>query len=113
MDISYYYQILDIGILYEKGRYKGKRWKIGERKRLSEEVSFWINLLDLQKNIDDHKDKEVVYRILRVLHNLPKAMHGRNILNGSCNVMSHNDALAYAQSYMDEKMKEQYRKYFD
>lgn len=31
MDISYYYQILDTGILYEKGGGDGTRWKIGER----------------------------------------------------------------------------------
>lgn len=31
MDISYYYQILDTGIQYEKGQKVGKHWKIGER----------------------------------------------------------------------------------
>ena len=45
MDISYYYQILDMGILYEKGGKRGKHWKIGERKRLREEVLFWQDLL--------------------------------------------------------------------
>lgn len=181
MDISYYYQVLDTGILYEKGRKEGKRWKIGERKRLRDEVLFWKDLLefisneengiecsekmferlerlckkynfpnyekilekkdelvnsdckfvrnkneelkicnlmkhlflDLQKNIEEYKDKEMVYRILVVLHNLPKSMHGQNILNGSCNVISYNDALIYAQGYMDERMKEKYNKYFD
>lgn len=181
MDVSYYYQILDTGILYEKGGKEGKRWKIGERKRLREEVLFWQNLLefisheengvdcseklfenlkrlckkykfpnyerilgkgdellnsdcqfvrnkdeeskicnlmnhllvDLQKNIDDYKDKEMVYRILVVLHNLPKAMHGRNILNDSCNLVSYKDAMMYAQGYMDGRMKEEYNKYFN
>lgn len=181
MDISYYYQILDTGILYEKGRKEGKRWKIGERRRLREEVIFWQNvlefisneengiecsdklfeslnilckkykfpnyerilgkkdelinsdckfvrnkdeelkicnlmkslLLDMQKNIDDYKDKEMVYRILVVLHNLPKSMHGQNILNESCNLISCNDAMVYAQGYMNESMREKYKKYFD
>lgn len=181
MDISYYYQILDIGILYEKGKKEGKRWKIGERKRLKEEVLFWQNLLDfisneekgiecseklfeslerlckkykfpnyerilgkkeeligsdcefvrnqdeelkiynlmehllldLQKNIDDYKDKEMAYRILRVLHNLPKSMHGPNCLNDSCNLISYSDALIYAQGCMDDRMKKEYEEYFD
>lgn len=179
MDIGYYYQVLDTGILFEKGRKKGKRWKIGERKRLEEEISFWINLLeyisreengiecseklfeslerlckkykfpnyekilvkkhelvssnctfmrkkedeikiyslikhlllDLQINVHDYKDKEMTYRILGVLHNLPKSMHGRNALNGNSDAISCNDALSYAQGYMDAKMKEKYNQY--
>lgn len=181
MDVSYYYQILDTGILYEKGRKIGKRWKIGERKRLREETLFWqgvlelisdeengvdrsnelfkslerlckkyklpnyervlgkrdelVNsncifekekdeelkirnlleclLMDLQKNLEIYKDKEKVYRILTILHNLPKAMHGRNILNSSCNLVSYSEALLYAQGCMDERMKAEYGEYFD
>lgn len=47
MDVSYYYQILDTGIQYEKGRKVGRYWRIGERKRLGEEVLFWQSLLEL------------------------------------------------------------------
>lgn len=181
MDIGYYYQILDTGILYEKGRKSGKLWRIGERKRLNKEVLFWNNLLDfilieenglecseklfdslenlckkykfpnyervlekkrelvnsnciferrqeeelkiyslmkclmkdMQINLDIYKDKEKVYRILTILHNLPKAMHEQNILNENCNLVSYEDALLYAQWSMDEKMKQEYKKYFD
>lgn len=181
MDIGYYYQILESGVLYEKGRQSGKLWRIGERKRLGEEVTFWQSLLDyisleengfdcseklfdsletlckkykfpnyervlekkgelitsnciferkqdkeskiyslmkclikdMQINLDIYKDKEKVYRILIVLHNLPKAMHGQNILNENCNFISYDDALLYAQEWMDEKMKQEYKKYFD
>lgn len=180
MDVSYYYQILDTGIQYEKGRKIGSHWKIGERKRLGEEVSLWKSLLefiadeekgiecsdklferlerlckkyklpnyervlgmrnelvnskcmferkkdeeinicglmkslflDMQKNLDVYKDKEKVYRILVILHNLTKAMHGRNILNDCCNLVSYNDALLCAQGCMDERMKEEYKEYF-
>lgn len=180
MDISNYYQVLETGILYEKGRKSGKRWKIGERKRLREEVLFWQSLLefiskeekgiecseklfeglerlckkyklpnyervlekkeelicsnclfdrkkdkelkiynlmkrlilDIQKNLDGSKDKETVYRILIILHNLPKAMHGCTILNENCNLISYNDALLYAWACMDKKMKEEYSEYF-
>lgn len=181
MDVGYYYQILDTGIVYEKGRKCGQRWRIGERKRLREEVLFWQRLLefilleergiecseklfqsldslckkykfpnyerilgmkiqlinetciferkredeikiynlmnclikDIQTNLDVSKDKEAVYRTLTVLRNLPKAMHGRNILNENCNLISYSDALLYAQGCMDEKMKEKYKEYFD
>lgn len=181
MDISYYYQILDTGIQYEKGRKVGKHWKIGERKRLIKEVLFWqslftfiekkkngiecadevfnnlkrlceqyklpnyeralgmkselINsncvferkqdeeiiidklmkalLLDLKENLEVNKDKEKVYRILIVLHNLPKAMYGRNVLNCNCNLVSYSDALSYAKNCMDEGMKEDYKDYFN
>lgn len=181
MDVGYYYQILDTGILYEKGGKRGKRWRTGERKRLSEEVLFWKSLLefisleergiecserlfeslgslckkykfpnyerilemkdqlvndtciferrqeeelkiynlmnclikDMQTNLHVYKDKEAVYHILTVFHNLPKAMHGRNVLNENCNLISYSDALLYAKGYMDEKMKEEYKEYFD
>ena len=180
MDVSYYYQILDIGIQYEKGRKVGRHWRIGERKRLGEEVLFWQSLLeliadeengiecsdklfkqieklckkyklpnyervlrmknelinstciferkkdeeinicklmkslflDMQENLKVKKDKEKVYHILVILHNLPKAMHGKNILNDGCNLVSYNDALLYAQGCMNEGMKEVYREYF-
>lgn len=179
MDVGYYYQILDIGIAYEKGRKSGQRWRIGEKKRLEEEILFWQCLLelisfeergvdcsenlfqsldslcrkyklpnyerilemkiqlvndtciferkrgdeikiynlmnylikDIQNALEVSKDKEAVYHILTVLHNLPKAMHGRSILNEHCNLISYNDALLYAQRCMDEKMKEKYKEY--
>jgi hypothetical protein len=180
MDVSYYYQILDMGIVYEKGRKVGHHWKIGERKRLREEIMFWQNLLeyieeeengiecsdrlfkrleelchkykfpnydrilrhkndlissicvferkheeeliirslmkclllDLQKKLDIDKDKEKVYHLLVVLHNLPKSMHGPNVLNDSCNLVSYGDALLYAQRNMDATMKEKYDGHF-
>ena len=40
-------------------------------------------------------------------------MHGKNILNDGCNLVSYNDALLYAQGCMNEGMKEVYREYFD
>lgn len=180
MDIGYYYQILDTGILYEKGRKNGKLWRIGERKRLSEEVLFWQSLLDfisleengidcseklfnsieklckkykfpnyervlenkeeivngicifdrkqeeemkiynlmkclmkdMQTNLDIYRDKEKAYLILTIMHNLPKAMHGSNVLNENCNLVSYNDALVYAKGCMDEKMEQEYKEYF-
>ena len=181
MDVCFYYQILDIGILYEKGGKRGKRWGIGERRRLNEEIIFWQNLLefisyeedgiecseqlfenlerlckkykfpnyervlknkgevlnshcvferkrdeelkirnlikrlimDMEKNLNVLKDKEKVYRILVVLHNLPRALHGRNILNENCKLISYSDALSYAKWSMDEKMKADYSEYFE
>lgn len=45
MDIGVYYQILDIGIQYEKGRKRGTCWRPGERKYLRAECRFWRRLL--------------------------------------------------------------------
>lgn len=178
MDISFYYQILDTGIVYEKGRKSGKLWKIGERKRLKEVLLFWQKvleyiekekegkggskelfdsleklctkykfpnyervlekrdilensnskfisdckeekirnfikclLLDMQKQLDVYKNKEMVYQILRVLHNLPKAMHGKNILNDNPTLVSYEEALNRAKSCMNEEMKKIYEQY--
>lgn len=179
MDISLYYQIIDIGIMYEKGGKKGILWNIGERKRLKDEAIFWQNILnyiseeengkdcsaqlfenleklcknyklpnyervlekkvelidcncaferekneelrinylmqrllcDMRINLKNFKGKEIVYRILEVLHNLPKSMHGKNILCNSHNLISYKDALCYAKSYMSEEMKKEYKEY--
>lgn len=181
MDISYYYQILDTGISYEKGRKKGKLWGIGERKRLREEILFWQSILafisdeekgnqcsqklfesldrlcrkynlsnyerilekkeeivksnsvfernkdeeikicnfmerlliDMKKSLDEERDKEKVYRIMGILHNLPKVMHGRNILNSTCVSISYKDAINYAKGYMNEGMKKEYAMYLE
>ena len=213
MDISLYYQIFGIGVLYEKGGQRGKGWRIGERKRLRDEILFWQNILgyisreqngipchealftDLASlcrkyklpnyervldkkeelihcnciferdgeeesklrglmerllqdarnylyctpvklavnpdcrpparyfyrllyckflavcSIDEYNDKEMVYRILIVLHNLPRAMYGKNVLNPNAISISYHTALMYAEGCMDDKMKKEYEKY--
>ena len=87
---------------------------IFERKQ-EDEINIYnlMNCLidDMQVALDVLKDKEAVYRMLTALHNLPKALHGRNLLNEHCNLISYNDALLYAQGCMDEKMKEKYKEY--
>lgn len=45
MDKSIYFIILDIGITYEKGARSTGFWKIGEKKRLNAEITFWKNLI--------------------------------------------------------------------
>ena len=179
MDISLYYQILDIGIVYEKGGQRGKRWRISERKRLKEVMIFWRKIIgdisqekegsingewvfdslenlckkykfpnyerilerkeelinctvkferkeqeeaslrgfmeallsDAERNLEGRGGKDAVYRLLSILHNLPKAMHGKNILNPNFSPISYQDALRYAEGYMDEKMKKEYERY--
>lgn len=181
MEICYYYQILDIGVVYEKGRASGKLWKLGEQKRLREELSFWRALLefaameekgidcaervfddmdnmckkyklpnyerilklqkeiakdqcifeirkeeetkinnlmlrllsDAEKCLADFNGKEMLYRILAILHNFPKVMHGNNILNRNGRPISYQSAWNYAQGYMNDKMREEYSKYLD
>lgn len=179
MDISLYYQIFGIGVLYEKGGQRGKRWRIGERKRLRDEILFWQNILkniseeqngipchealftdlaslcrkyklpnyervldkkeelincnciferdreeesklhglmerllqDARNYLDEYNDKEMVYRILVVLHNLPRAMYGKNVLNPNALSISYHTALNYTKGCMDDKMKKEYEKY--
>lgn len=179
MDICLYYQILGMGVLYEKGGKRGKRWRMGERKRLRDEIWFWQKLLesipreqngiscqeelftdlaalcgkyrlphykqvldrkeelingkyildrdreeesrlwdfmkcllqDALEYLDEYRDKEMVYRILVVLHNLPRAMCGKNVLNPYGRLLSYRDALQYAKGCMDDRMKEKYRRY--
>lgn len=45
MDKSIYFIILDIGITYEKGARSSGLWKIGEKKRLNDEIAFWKSLI--------------------------------------------------------------------
>ena len=179
MEICYYYQILDIGIVYEKGGTGGRLWKPGERKRLREELHLWRELLefvsmeekgidcserlfddmddmckkyrlpnyerilrmrqeiikdrcvfeigkaegakinslmlgllnDAEKYLDRFKGKAMVYRILAVLHNFPKVMHGKTVLNKNCHSISYKDAWSYAWGYMSDEMRETYRGY--
>lgn len=179
MQICYYYQILDTGIVYEKGKTGGRIWKPGERRRLREELFFWRDILeyvsmeekgidcserlframnsmcekyklpnyerilklkekivkdtcvfetdkeeeikinqlmlkllnDAEKNLRYFKGKAMVHRILCILHNFPKVMHGNNILSRNCHPISYQNAWTYAQGYMNDKMREEYGKY--
>ncbi|MDE5587971.1 MAG: hypothetical protein K2J60_02375 [Acetatifactor sp.] len=45
MDKSVYFIILDIGIIYEKGAWSSGLWKIGEKKKLNDEIAFWKSLI--------------------------------------------------------------------
>lgn len=180
MDRGVYYQILEMGVLYEKGRGSGKIWRLWERQLLRDEISFWRILLDCAswgKNgqqcdeiifghlerlakkyklphyikalehweelyqrdavferdkeeeykltqfmerllmdagdcLQGYGNKERFYRILRVLHNLPKALHGKNILDTNFKSISYRDALRYAQGCMDKKMEKEYAEFY-
>lgn len=45
MDKSIYFIILDIGITYRKGAQSSGLWKIGEKKKLNDEITFWKSLI--------------------------------------------------------------------
>ena len=68
-------------------------------------------LNDAEKYLDNFTGKKMVYRILAILHNFSKVMHGNNILNGNCRPISFQNAWTYAQGYMNDKMREEYSKY--
>ena len=175
MDISYYYHILGIGIVFEKGGQSGSRWKFGEQNRLNAEISLWkgiirhieagvkgednaeeffeelravtakyrlpnylnvcnmkeelldaspstecknedvdyINALllrlldDLSLAVNDKGGKDLSYRLLDVMHNLPRVFYGKDILGGT-GPISLKDAVYYARLSMTPEMKEKY-----
>ena len=158
-----YYHIIEIGVIFEKGRKSGDSWVKGEKDLLLEECNLWkkfieyasienegtdcseeaferlrvisnkfklpnymriismqsdiINdenifciddakknkltefMLDLLSNLEkciaDKNGKTEAYKILRKLHNIPRALHGRDILGGAPPI-SFEDALKYA-----------------
>ena len=164
MNSEIYYHILELGIVYEKGGKSGNRWRWRERKRLSDELAFWKNLIkyaeleergmdcsketftemsklshayklanydrvlslqnnllnstarcvieeekkkqlislaldmlsDMEENLKDKKGKVKVYGLMEKLHNIPKALHGKDELGGM-NPISFEDALKYAE----------------
>lgn len=175
MNVEVYYHILEIGIVFEKGKQEGCLWKIGERKRLKKECCFWsdiikcvklelngddssdfmfeemikianeynlmnysriINMRDELKNtdntvkytkkdlnyvnsiledllhdlnieIDKWNGKNNAYRVLAVMHNIPRAFHGRDILGGGDSI-SIEEAIEYSSWSMTAAMKEKY-----
>ena len=66
------------------------------------------NLLsDLSIAVIDKSGKDQAYRILNVMHNLPKAFYGKDILGGSGRITV-QEALEYACLSMTPEMKEKY-----
>ena len=45
MNQGIYYHIMGIGIVYEKGRGRGKLWKLGERNKLLRHCELWRKLI--------------------------------------------------------------------
>ena len=161
-----YYHIIEIGVIFEKGRKSGDGWVKGEKELLLEECNLWkkfieyaslenegidcseeaferlriickkfklpnytriitmqrdvlndenvfcieeakknklievmLNLLsNLEKCIADPNGKMETYEILRKLHNIPRALHGRDTLGGAPPI-TFEDALKYADFY--------------
>lgn len=172
MEIGYYYHILEIGVLYEKGGQRGRFWRFGEQKRLGKEALFWQRILEyiqiektgtdcserlfvdldklcrkyrlpnyerilqmkeelsdsrylyevnereaqsvhhiiacllteMEKNLTDWNGKARVYRIMAVMHQFPKVMHGKDVLNENCCQISYKQACRSAQGYMNHEM---------
>ena len=64
-------------------------------------------LSDIDINLHQFRGKEEIYRLLALLHNLPKVMHGKNVLNKNFRPISCRDAFSYARGYMNSKMREE------
>jgi CDP-glycerol glycerophosphotransferase (TagB/SpsB family) len=64
-------------------------------------------LSDLSLAVNDKGGKDQAYRILNVMHNLPKAFYGKDILGGTGRI-SVQEAVEYASMSMTPEMKEKY-----
>ena len=62
---------------------------------------------DLSLAVNDKGGKDKAYRILNVMHNLPRAFYGKDILGGT-EPISLKDAVDYARLSMTSEMKEKY-----
>lgn len=64
-------------------------------------------LSDLSLAVKDKGGKDQAYRILNVMHNLPKAFYGKDILGGTGRI-SVQESVEYASMSMTPEMKEKY-----
>ncbi len=91
MDISYYYEILDNGILYEKGGKRGKYWRIGERKRIGKEVTFWIKLLDfIEAEKNGIECSDILFQELEKLCNRYRFPYYQQVLENKWELINSN-----------------------
>lgn len=68
MDKSIYFIILDIGMNYEKGKLSGRFWKIGEKKRVNDEIIFWRNLIqNIRSEAQESDCTDIVFNLLKEL----------------------------------------------
>jgi len=63
-----YYHILKIGIVYEKGRGRGKLWKLGERQKLLGQCELWRKLI--QCAIREHEGMDSAQEAFQAIADL-------------------------------------------
>lgn len=69
-------------------------------------------LVGIEKSIHNKNGKNETYRLLRVLHNLPRALIlEQDLLNEAHIKISCEDAIEYAFNNMSDEMKKKYNKY--
>ena len=66
-------------------------------------------LHDLSLEIDKRNGKNNVYRLLAVMHNLPRIFYGEDLLGGSKTRITLEDAIAFSMLSMTTEMKGKYR----
>lgn len=98
MDVGVYYHILEIGIVYEKGRLKGKLWHFGEKKRLHDECDFWLKII---KMIDLPQRREEEDKIL---------FQEMEIIAKKYNNSNYHRILELKETLINEQRSHEYRK---
>lgn len=61
----------------------------------SEAVFIQVQGGKTEKCLADLRGKEKAYRLLAILHNFPRVMHGSNLLNRNCHPISFQNARTY------------------
>ncbi len=82
MDKSIYFIILDIGMTYEKGAQSSGLWKIGEKKKLNAEITFWMSLVqNVRQETRGIDCSSIAYKHLKTIADRYKLPNYKHILS--------------------------------
>ena len=102
MHIGIYYHILEIGIVFEKGKKEGKLWKLGERKRLYRENCFWQDIIkQINLEISGMDSPDVIFDEMLILAEEYDIKNYYRIFNMKNELKEYDDNIKYS----DEDLK--------
>lgn len=123
MDKSIYFIILDIGITYRKGAQSSGLWKIGEKKKLNDEITFWMSLIQNVRDETQGMDcSEIALNHLKAITDKYKLPNYRRILSSwtelqrcrfETDMATEQKVYSIMEELLDEALREnrKYKKY--
>lgn len=123
MDKSIYFIILDIGITYRKGAQSPGLWKIGEKKKLNDEITFWMSLIQNVRDETQGMDcSEIALNHLKAITDKYKLPNYRRILSSwtelqrcrfETDMATEQKVCSIMEELLDEALREnrKYKKY--